>query len=56
MKKVYIAPISEVIQISVSTILAGSPGSISDTQAGEGSASETVNYSREGRGFFGDDE
>lgn len=52
MKKTYIAPISEVIQISVSTILAGSPTSISDTEAPEGGSGETVNFSREGRGFF----
>ena len=55
MKKVYIAPISEVIQISVSTILAGSPGSISDTEAPVGESGNPANFSRGGRGF-GDDE
>lgn len=55
MKKNYISPVVETIEIRTFNLLSGSPALTTTGQAGEGSSGSPVNFSREGRGF-GDDE
>lgn len=50
MKKNYISPVVETIEIRTFNLLSGSPALTTD-QAGVGEEGNPVNFSREGRGF-----
>lgn len=54
MKKNYISPVVETIEIRTFNLLSGSPALTTD-QAGEGSSETPANFSR-GGGFFGDED
>lgn len=51
MKKNYISPVVETIEIRTFNLMSGSPA-LTTEQAEKGSEDAPVNFSREGRGFF----
>jgi len=55
MKKKYMTPATEVVEMEMANMIANSPYSISDTEASEGTSNEPVNFSNERRGIFSND-
>ena len=56
MKKIYIAPTTEVMKVEMAKMIATSPYSInSDKEAAEGAQGSPVNFSNERRGIFSND-
>ena len=56
MKKNYLKPNTNMCKIQLASMITGSVGSISKTEAAAGSSDGPVNYSRGNNSFWDDDE